>query len=533
VSHGYGAPITLLFIQYAYNDRTQEESQSTTSDTKGHLQTQRLSKPISPSPTPTRLNSWKEIAAFFDKDVRTLRRWEVERKMPVHRVPGGPRSGVYAYVNELERWLRSDEEATQEHQTKEQPETQLTETTVHREPQGSYPVDHPQPESVIVASPSKSTLWKSRRPKFALGLAICLAIVWLVRASVHSPRQPKSSSSSGAGLTGRSAEVQDLYLRGRYFLNLRTEQGIKQALELFSTAAEQDPHFAAAYAGIADSYILIRQYGHMPDSEAFPRALEASQKALALDANSFEAHRSYAFILNYWLWNFHDAEKEFLRVIAIHPDDALAHHWYATSLYSAGRFRDALEQIEIARQLQPESIAILANRDLLLAEIDRKSAFNDLIQLAKANPSFPPIHSYLAQIYFSNGETKQYLDESIVAASLSGDTQRSEILQSARSELTSRGSRNTLNRIAEGFGNLADKDFPDAMTPAFLYVHLGEKERSLHYLALACHRHESTFLRIGYDKSFEPLIAEGAFQELLRRRNTPIDRDRFPAAPKC
>jgi tetratricopeptide (TPR) repeat protein len=332
---------------------------------------------------------------------------------------------------------------------------------------------------------------------------------------------------------GAVPEAQDLYLRARYFWNLRTEDGIKEALVLFSKATDRDPQFAAAYAGIADSYILLRQYGHMPDSEAFPRALEASQKALALDANSFEAHRSYAFVLNYWLWNFRGAEDEFRKVIAIHPDDALTRHWYATSLYSTGRFRDALEQIEIARQLQPESIAILANRDLLLAQLDQQAAFTDLLLLEDANPSFPSIHSYLAEIYLNRGEISRYLEESRLAASLSGDTQRAQIIQNAQSELAARGDKATLLKLADSYGDRVDKEFPDAMTPAFLYIRLGEKQRSLHYLALACHRHESSFLRVGYDKAFDPLTTESTFQDLLRRRNTPASADNFSTSPGC
>jgi hypothetical protein len=100
-----------------------------------------------------------------------------------------------------------------------------------------------------------------------------------------------------------SAEAQDLYLRGRYYWNLRTEDGLNCAVDLFTQSIVNDPHYAAAYAGLADAYLLLRQYGHMPDTEAYPRALAAALQAIALDDSSPEAHRSLAFILRFWDWD--------------------------------------------------------------------------------------------------------------------------------------------------------------------------------------------------------------------------------------
>ncbi|SFS16707.1 Tfp pilus assembly protein PilF [Granulicella pectinivorans] len=523
-----------LRIPFAYNERDQEENQPATTDKKGHLQTNRSTNHLLPGLASSRLHSWKEIAAFFNRDVRTVRRWEIERKMPVYRVPGGPRSGVYAYVNELERWLRDDGgRSLTEQQCVEMRHLSTVEVVLPAAPERSSSKD-PAPSSPIsVPGAHERGHWISMALKLALGIACCLAVVWFLRAHHVASTSLQGFTHAGLREDVEAPEAQDLYLRGRYFWNLRTEEGVKQGLALFSKAADQDPHFAAAYAGIADSYILIRQYGHMPDSQAFPLALKASQRALALDANSFEGHRSYAFVLNYWMWNFHAAEDEFRKVIALRPDDALGHHWYATSLYSNGRFHDALEEIEIARQLQPESIAILANRDLLLAQMDQQAAFTDLLLLEDANPSFPPIHSYLAEIHLTRGELKQYLEESWLAASLSGDAQRAQIIQHAQSELAARGSRATLLRLADGYADLADREFPDAMTPAFLYARLGEKQRALHYLTLACGRHESSFLRVGYDKAFTSLSTDVTFQNLLRRRNTPMGADGPSTSSGC
>ena len=317
--------------------------------------------------------------------------------------------------------------------------------------------------------------------------------------------------------------AQELYLRGRYLWNMRTEKSLTQAQDLFSQAILHDPHFAAAFAGLADTYILLRQYGSMADSEAFSRALVASQSAIALDDNSPEAHRSYAFILNYWIWDFAAAEREFRRAMELNPDDAQTHSWYATSLFSAGRFQDAVTEIDLARRLQPESISILANRGLLLSKVDPEAAETSLVQLEMANPGVAYVHTMLAYVYVQRAEYPQFLEESALAASPEGHRERLPVIRQAQQQLAAQDVHAMFAVLTAGDGALADQGYPDAMTPAYDAMRLGNRERTLHYLQLACSRREAAFLPVSRDPVFAPLTGDPEFLHLLQRRNTPLN----------
>src|ERR1700723_1624691 len=136
-------------------------------------------------------------------------------------------------------------------------------------------------------------------------------------------------------------EAYESYLKGRYFWNKRTADGLKVALAYFKQAIEEDPKYAQAYSGLADTYALLGdwQYAVMTPKEAFPKAKVAAIKALELDSSLGEAHNSLAFVLDGFDWDFDSAGKEFQRAIELNPGYATAHHWYAWHLSELGRDR--------------------------------------------------------------------------------------------------------------------------------------------------------------------------------------------------
>jgi len=482
-----------------------------------------------------RLNSWKEIAAFFDKDVRTVRRWESVRRLPVHRMPGGARSGVFAYVSELEQWLAEADGAAADG-TEAEAFADLLET----EPgvttdSGEFAVadelvpvaaEPPVDGRAMGATVESSASFLRRNAFTVLGvMVVVIAGVVLVALRERHERQRRTTDAVlevTRGKPSSNAEAQELYLRGLYLWNQRTETSLTQAVDLFTQAIVLDPHFAAGYAGLADSYILLRQYGHMADGEAFPRALAASRQALILDDDSHQAHRAYAFLLNYWMWNFPEAEREFKRSIELSPDDAQTHSWYATSLYSAGRHEDAVREIDIARRLQPDSISILANRGLLLAAVDQSAGLAYLQQLERVNPGFPSIPSYIARIDFDRGDYRDSLEENRKAAALGNDTTEVALLDQFRRTLDAQGPDAMLAAEAESYGREVDAGRPDAMQPADLYARLGDKERTLHYLTVACERHEANFPLISQDPVYRRLEGDPEFNVLMVQR-APLD----------
>ncbi len=374
-------------------------------------------------------------------------------------------------------------------------------------------------------------------PVVLVGGAVLAIVVTALFASVRHHASPAAAAATASALAGGPAavarqtagkpstnpEAEELYLRGMYLWNQRTEASLDQAIDLFTQSIVHDPNFAAAYAGLADSYLLLRQYGPMKDAEAFPRGLAACRQALALDDASPAAHRAYGFVLNYWMWDFPAAEREFKRSIELRPDDALTHSWYATSLYSAGRYPEAMREIETARRLAPDSNSILANRGLLLGALDPAAATAYLHDLERANASFPPIHTYLATIEFRAGEYRESLEESRRAAQLRQDATEIALLDAAGKQLAQRGPEAMLGSLAAGYGRLVDSGRPNAMLPASLYARLQDRPRTLHYLKLSCDRREAYFLAVDQDASFRFLAGDPEFRALLVRRQTPLD----------
>src|SRR5579875_3395682 len=267
---------------------------------------------MSAIPPGRRIDSWKEIAAFFGRDERTVRRWEKERALPVHRVPGD-RGGVFAYADELTRWLNSTRAASPA-----DPAVQM--------PGSSAQI--PAVSEPLLARPRQNRLWAVPLAIFVIALLGLILYGYLHRAA---RRQAALSAPAARASHQPDAEAEEFYLKGRYYWDRRTEGNLNLAVDAFTQAVVHDPSYAQAYAGLAESYDLMPEFTSMPRSEAFPRAIAAAGKAVSLDDSLGEAHRALAFGLFYWDWNFPRALAEYRRAIAIDPRDEEAHHWYATS----------------------------------------------------------------------------------------------------------------------------------------------------------------------------------------------------------
>jgi TolB-like protein len=153
--------------------------------------------------------------------------------------------------------------------------------------------------------------------------------------------------------TGNS-EAYELYLKGRFFWNKRTGEDLKTAADYFQRAIELDPKYAAAYAGLAQTYVVIPLFAAGTPRDYFPKAKAAAQRAIELDETSAEAHTALGLLLCFSEVNFPEAEKEFKRAIAINPNYATAHHWYGNCLLVAlGRFDEAISECQRAVELDP------------------------------------------------------------------------------------------------------------------------------------------------------------------------------------
>jgi DNA-binding winged helix-turn-helix (wHTH) protein/tetratricopeptide (TPR) repeat protein len=175
---------------------------------------------------------------------------------------------------------------------------------------------------------------------------------------VLSDRELSSGRIPSSGLRSTDSKTRQLYLEGRFFWNKRTEDGLRRSIECFQRAVTEDSGYAAAYAGLADSFVLLDSYGVEPALRAYPLAKATALKALQLDDSLAEAHASLGMVYFYYEWNWSAADKEFKRAIALDQNYALARSWYALNLGAMGQYEEALDQVRRALELDPLSLEI-------------------------------------------------------------------------------------------------------------------------------------------------------------------------------
>jgi DNA-binding SARP family transcriptional activator len=209
-------------------------------------------------------------------------------------------------------------------------------------------------------------------------------------------------------------EAYHAYLKGRYYWNKRTDKDVRRGLEYFKQAIDRDPCYALAYAGLADSYIILGMFGlsSLSPGEAFPKAKEAAVKALEIDDTLAEAHASLALALGQHDWDWANAEGEFKRAIELKPTYATAHHWYAfVYLTAMGRLEEAIAEESRAQELEPLSLIISTNLGTLLYLARRYDEATDQYRKAfELDANFTIAHWMLGLVY----EQKSMFAESIV-----------------------------------------------------------------------------------------------------------------------
>ena len=431
-----------------------------------------------------RLKSWKEIAAFFGTDERTVRRWATGRGLPVSRIPGGAGSTVYAEIAELERWMSGPKEGTKD---------------------------------VGADPPVRSAATRSGRAPLVALLALLLAgsaLAALVGRDVLSGAEESRHQPSQRAL--------DLHLAATYQWERRTPASLGRAVALFGQAIAEDPAFAEAYTGLANTYLLMREFGGMADSEAFPRAQAAAERALHLDDRLSDAHAAYAFVTFHWTWDLDRGLREFQRAIALDPRSARARHWYATALLHAVAFEKALEEIDAAQRLDPTSHAILADKGLVLLTMGRKEEGLALLrQVAAAEPGFLSPHVYMARFYLVYGDYRGWLSEARIAARLGGDDARLAVLDEAERALRAGGGKAVLRTLLADQKRLSERGGAGAYPLANLHALIGDRDAALRHLEIAAKAREPAVLGLLADPMLASVRNEPAFRRLARRIGMP------------
>jgi serine/threonine protein kinase/Tfp pilus assembly protein PilF len=306
----------------------------------------------------------------------------------------------------------------------------------------------------------------------------------------------------------------DLYLKGRYEWNRRTEPGLRQSVLYFKEAIARAPTFALAYAGLADAHNLLGDYGFVSRSAALKLAADAATKALELDDSLAEAHTSLGFIrLNQFAWTA--SETAFRRALTLNPGYATAHQWYAFFLTQQGRFQEAISEAGTAAALDPLSVGVNAMFGYVLTDARRyDEALAQYEKAAALDPSFHHSYSDLAKTHILRGDVvRALLNADRASASGARDP---FVLGDIGHVYAVAGNRTKAIEIVNDLAaRYQQHDAGAAMAVATIYAGLRDVGRTFQWLNLARAVDDPVVADIKSDPRFDSVRDDPRFAKLL------------------
>jgi TolB-like protein/DNA-binding winged helix-turn-helix (wHTH) protein/Tfp pilus assembly protein PilF len=326
-------------------------------------------------------------------------------------------------------------------------------------------------------------------------------------------------NSEGESAARLAAEVNpaayEAYLKGRYFWNKRNAEGFRRSIEYYEQAIAMEPNFALAYAGLADTYTVLGFYSPVRPHESYARAMTAARKALELDANLAETHTSLAGIKHKYEVDWEGAKLGFQRAIELNPNYATAHQWYAIYLQSRGKFDEALAELKRARELDPLSPVIRADRGWILYTARRyDEAIDQLGQALELDPSLEVIY-FLVLAYVQRGEYTAAAG--LLERAIRQGDQASTYLSLLGFTHAAAGRRKEARQILEVLKGRSGEEAAAPYQFAIIYAALGEKEQALEWLERIYQDRSSWLPFLNVEPELDGLRSEPRFLALLDR----------------
>jgi TolB-like protein/DNA-binding winged helix-turn-helix (wHTH) protein/Flp pilus assembly protein TadD len=368
---------------------------------------------------------------------------------------------------------------------------------------------------LILASADKQLWSKGYEGELRNTLALQSQVARAIAAEIRLKLTPHEQDVL-SNVNSVNPQAYEAYLKGRYFWNKRTPDGLSKAIEFFDAAIEWKPDYAQAYAGLADSYALAGdwKYGILAPSEAYPKAKAAATKAIALESALGEAHISLAFCLDNFDWDWESAGREFKRGIELNPGYAIGYEWYGWHLAALGRHGEAVAEVRKAVSLDPLSPSIgadLAEELLVAHHLD--DALEQSRKTIILDPFFAPAHYVLGQAFVQKHSYKEGIAELQKAIELSpGSTAFSANLAYAYAVS---GMRDEAAKLLNDLKSRSPQAFSNAPEIAMVYVGLGENDQAIAWLEKAYEERFSPWVLMR--PCFNPLRSDPRFQDLLHR----------------
>ncbi len=350
-----------------------------------------------------------------------------------------------------------------------------------------------------------------------------LSIQQEISKEISEKLMPSLAGGSESLVTKHSTENRDAYqsyLKGLFWLNKRSHEGFQKAIEFFGQAAENDPRYGLAYAGIADSYALLSTYGMLAPGEGFPKAKAAAAKALSIDNRLAEAHTSLANILAIYEWDFAQAEQEFKRAIELNPNYATAHQWYGEYLSAVGRHEEAIAEVRRAQQLDPLSLIINAVVGRVLYCARRyDEAIVELKKTIEMDPRFGPAYVFLCAAHQKKGEHPEAKAAARAAVEIAPTASvYKTILGHA---YAAAGEQEEARRVLEQLRELSGQQYIHPSYMAMLHAGLGEPDLAFEWFEKAYAMRDDRLIFVITEPLLDVLRADPRYRELTARIGLP------------
>jgi len=309
-----------------------------------------------------------------------------------------------------------------------------------------------------------------------------------------------------------------LYLKGRYAWNKRTQEGVAEAIGFFEQAIAEDPDYAPAYAGLADSYALDVDYRSIPVAEAYTRAKDYARKALALDESVPSAHASLAWTLFVYDWDWDGAEREFRRAIELNPRYGSAHQWFAFLLSSRGEHDAALLEGLTAVELDPGSVSARRGVGWLYYYARRYDQARDhLARAIEMNPMADESHRVLAMTLALQGnvaDAERILREAVALPGAGAYTQATLAWVFGRA-----GKREEATQILSALEAQAQRGYVSPVAFAIAHIGLGNLDTALDWVERAYDDRRGWLAYFKVNAVVDPLRGSPRFDALVRKLN--------------
>ena len=327
----------------------------------------------------------------------------------------------------------------------------------------------------------------------------------------------KLTGREAATLSARPTEnsaAHELYLKGRFFWNKRDTTDLEKALTYFQQAAKEDPNYALAWSGIADVYVLLPLFGGANPADAYPKAKEAANKAIALDPNLAEPHADLALLADIFYFDASLSMREFEKAIALNPNYATAHHWFGNSVLGAiGDFDRSIAEMRRAVELDPLSIAI--NVDLGVSYYYAGRYQDGIVQIRKAlelDANSYYVHSNLGEVLELSGDLPGAIAEYEKSVALDSDPFPLALLGHAQALAGDRvGALKILQQL------VASSRYAPDYSVGLVYLGLGDKSQAMDWLEKSFAKRQPDLNAIRFDPLLKPLHGDARFEALAEK----------------